>query len=111
MGIVTETISYALKLWVYNPPWLRVLNVVVVFGLIFGWMSTVLAQHPAWLRFATGAAFGIAYEAANLMVFHAWLFPNNQLAFLWGRTALTFGAGICWGFLPLAAVSLASWLQ
>lgn len=103
LGVVTEALSSWKRLWLYNPPWLRVASVLIVFGLIFGWMSTALADYPASLRFATGAGFGILYEAVNLSLLRIFSFPNQQLLFLRGTFALAVGAGIPWGLLPLVS--------
>ena len=103
IGIITEAVSHWQKLWIYDPPWLRLASVLMVFGLVFGWMSTVLADHPAILRFAIGAGVGIVYEALNLSLLRVFTFPNQRLLFLRGRVALAVGAGMPWGLLPLAA--------
>jgi len=103
IGAVTEALSHWQKLWLYEPSWLRVANVLIVFGLFFGWLSTALADQSAFVRFATGAGVGIVYEAANLTLFRAWSFPEQQLVFLRGPVALAVGAGIPWGFIPLVA--------
>ena len=103
LGTVTEALSHWQKLWIYDPPWLRVASILIVFGLFFGWMSTALVDYRAILRFAAGAGFGIGYEAVNLTLLRAWSFPNQQLLFLRGPLALAVGAGIPWGFLPLVA--------
>jgi hypothetical protein len=107
LGIVTEVISHSLKLWSYEPAWLRIANVVVVFGLVFGWLSSAVAEQPIIVQFSVGAILGVAYEAANLLFLHLWSFPNNQVLFLRGRTALILGAGIPWGLLPIVAPVIA----
>ncbi len=107
IGAITEGLSYALKLWVYKPPWLRLANVIVVFGLVFGWVCTCLAGEPRWIQFAAGAVLGMAYEAANLYFLRWWSF-TDRLPFLRGRLAIILGAGIPWGVLPIAAPALAA---
>jgi hypothetical protein len=102
-----EAVSYALKLWSYNPEWLRIASVVVVFGIAFGWLSSAVAAQPIILQFSLGAVVGITYEAVNLLFLHLWSFRDNQLLFLHGRTALILGAGIHWGLLPVAAPAIA----
>jgi hypothetical protein len=103
VGGATESLSYWQRLWVYDPPWLRIVGVLIVYGLIFGCVSTALADYPAVLRFAAGAALGVLYEAANLAVLRLWSFPNQRLLFLRGSIALAVGAGIPWGLLPPVA--------
>jgi len=101
LGVITEGLSYWQRLWIYDPPWLRFVSILVVFGLIFGWLSTTVADYPPLVRFAVGAIAGIVYEGSNLMVFHFFSFPNQRLSFLRGPIALALGAGIPWGIVPL----------
>jgi hypothetical protein len=101
IGAVTEALSHWQKLWIYDPPWLRIVSVLLVFGVFFGWMSTALADYSAFFRFVVGAGVGVVYEAANLTLLRAWSFPDQQLVFLRGPVALAVGAGIPWGLIPL----------
>jgi len=101
VGIVTEAAAALLDLWRYHPAWLRVANALLVFGVVLGWMSSAFADAPAALRFAVGAGFGIAYEALNLAVLHAWSFPRDRLLVLRGPAALVLGVGLSWGIVPL----------
>jgi hypothetical protein len=101
LGAVTEAVSAGLGLWLYDPPWLRLANVVLGFGVLFGWVSSALGESPSAVRFLVGAAVGTAYEALNLTVVHAWSFPQDRLLLLHGPIALVLGVGITWGFLPL----------
>ena len=108
LGTATEAVSAGLHLWLYEPAWLRVANVVLVFGVLFGWLSSVLAASPGALRFLVGAAVGITYEALNLAVLRAWSFPQDRLLVLQGPVALALGVGVAWGLLPLVAPLLMS---
>jgi hypothetical protein len=101
LGVITEGLAYWQNLWVYDPPWLRLVSLAVVYGLLFGWLSTAVADHPAWLRFAAGALTGVLYESANLKFLHLFSFPQQRLLFLRGPIALALGAGIPWGIAPL----------
>jgi len=103
LGAMTEAVSATLRLWLYDPPWLRVANVVLVFGVFFGWLSSVIAGRPGAQRFLVGAIVGIAYEAVNLSALHAWSFPQDRLLVLHGPVALVLGVGVAWGLLPLVA--------
>jgi hypothetical protein len=103
LGVLTEGLAYWQTLWVYDRPWLRIVSILVVFGFIFGWLSTAIADYPAWLRFASGAIVGVLYEGTNLKLLHVFDFPNQRLLFLRGPVALALGAGIPWGIAPLLA--------
>ena len=100
-GVAIEAIAAALDWWIYHPPWFRAVNILVVFTLIFGWLSSALVASPLWMRFGAGAAFGIAYEGLNLAVLHAWSFPDDRLLFLRGTPALVLGVGLSWGLIPV----------
>ena len=95
--------AYWLGLWTYNRSWKRVASLLIVFGLIFGSLSTAVADYPAFLRFVAGAIVGVVYEALNLAVLRVFSFPNQRLVFLRGPVALSLGAGVPWGLLPLVA--------
>jgi hypothetical protein len=105
IGAVTEGLAYWLGLWTYNRFWKRVASLLLVFGLIFGSLSTAVADYPALSRFAAGAIVGVVYEALNLAVLRIFTFPNQRLLFLRGALALSLGAGIPWGLLPLVAAA------
>lgn len=106
MGVATEACAYALKLWLYRKAWLRILNIVFTFGLIFGGMSWLLADQGTLVQFAAGAGFGIAYEIVNDRWLKAWFFPGGTLPWLSGQPAV-IGVGLTWGFVPVMAVLLA----
>ena len=76
---------------------------LVVYGLIFGSLSAALVNYPVALRFAAGAIVGILYEGLNIAILRVFSFPNQRLLFLRGPIALSFGAGVCWGLLPVVA--------
>ena len=101
LGALTEGLAYWQRWWVYDSSWVRLVNVLVVHGLLFGWLSTTVADYPPLLRFAVGAIVGVLYEGANLLLLHLFSFPNDRLLFLRGRVAIIFGAGIPWGLAPL----------
>ena len=103
IGAITEGLAYWQGLWTYNRFWKRVASLLIVFGLIFGFLSTAVADYPALLRFAAGAIVGVVYEALNLAVLRVFSFPNQRLLFLRGPVALSLGAGLPWGLLPLMA--------
>jgi hypothetical protein len=105
MGAATETLAALLKLWRYRSPALLLNNIVVVFGLVFGGLLWLLQGQGLLLQFAAGAAFGLAYEAANFAFLNGWSFPGERLWLLQGRIALTVGVGLAWGFIvPVAGL-------
>ena len=103
IGAITEGLAYWQGLWIYDRSWKRVASLLIVFGLIFGFLSTLVADYSALLRFAAGAIVGVVYEGLNLGVLRVFSFPNQRLLFLRGPVALSLGAGIPWGLLPLIA--------
>ncbi len=105
LGVVTETLSRALRLWRYPRAWFRVVSVVVVFGLVFGSLSSAVAQQPVLVRFAAGAVLGCLYEAANLLWLRLFTF-QEPLSLIRSRTILILLAGIPWGVLPAVAPPL-----
>lgn len=105
MGAATEALAYTLMLWLYRAAWLRILNIVLVFGLIYGGLSWLLANQGVLAQFAAGAGFGLAYEIVNDRWLKAWYFTGGTLPWLSGQPAV-IGVGLAWGFVPVIAVAL-----
>ena len=103
IGSAMEALAYWQRLWVYDRSWKRLITMLIVYGLVFGSLSTALVNQSAALRFAAGAFVGVVYEALNVALLRVFSFPNQRLLFLKGPVALSFGAGVCWGLLPLMA--------
>lgn len=104
MGAVTEAAAHGLALWRYRIGWVRVFNIVVTFGLIYGLLSYWLADAGFPVQFAVGAVLGLINEIANDVAFRAWYFPGHP-RWLKGRPAV-IGIGLGWGLVPPIAVAL-----
>lgn len=109
LGALTESLSHFRKLWSYRRPWSRLTSVLLVFGLLFGVLSSALMDHSPLIRFALGAVAGISYEAANLYVLHIFQF-HQPLSRISNRAALALIAGLPWGLLPWLAPLLATFV-
>lgn len=107
VGVVAELASYQLNLWVYRRPWLRGFSVIVVFGLVFGWLSTLVSEQPLAIRFIAGSVVGITYEAANLLWLQLFAF-QEPLSLIPSRFVVIIVAGVPWGVIPAVASPLGS---
>lgn len=105
LGILTEALAYALSLWWYRNAWMRIPNILLVFGLLYGGLSWVLASQGILLQFAAGAGLGLAYEVANDRWLRIWHFPGDPWAWLKGQPAV-IGVGLAWGCVPPLVVWL-----
>lgn len=105
LGILSEALAWRLGLWLYNLPRVRVFNVLVTFGLIYGGLSYVLADHGFGMQFLVGAALGLVNEAANDRWFRAWYFPGRSVRWLRGNTAVVV-IGLLWGLVPPIVVGV-----
>ncbi|RJF80794.1 hypothetical protein D3874_27305 [Oleomonas cavernae] len=101
LGVLTEIQAGALRLWIYTPRRMVVINVLVTVGLLFGTTAWLTSGISLPIQFLCGALLGIAYEALNFAGLNGWYFPNNKLWFLKGRAALTVGVGVAWGLYPV----------
>lgn len=99
LGMVSEALAWRLKLWLYNRPWVRVFNVLVTFGGIYGGLSYALADAGFGVQFLVGAGLGLVNEAVNDRVFRAWYFPGRSVPWLKGQTAVVV-IGLLWGLVP-----------
>lgn len=100
LGVVTEALAYALSLWWYHKAWMRLPNIIVMFGLVYGSLAWVMAAQSFLLQFLAGAAIGVAYELANDRWLKLWHFPGDPWTFLSGQKAV-IGVGLAWGAVPL----------
>ncbi|AXQ28518.1 hypothetical protein D0B54_07395 [Solimonas sp. K1W22B-7] len=110
LGVLVEILARALRLWVYTPPRMVAVNVLVTVGLLFGTLAWLTQGSALPVQFLCGAIIGIAYEALNFAGLNAWTFPGNRLGPLKGRTALTIGVGMAWGLYPVLATLLVRFL-
>lgn len=106
IGALAELLSLLLGLWVYRRRWLRIFSVLVVFGLVFGALSSIVAAQPVLVRFVAGAALGVAYEGANLLWLRLFAFQEPVASLIPNRLLLTLTAGVPWGAIPAIAPAL-----
>ena len=105
LGVMTEALAYALSLWWYRNAWMRIPNVLLVFGVIYGALSWATAQQSLLVQFIPGAAFGLCYEWINDRWLKIWHFPGDPWTWLKGRRAV-ISVGLAWGFVPPIVVWL-----
>lgn len=105
IGAVSELVALQLNLWTYRRAWLRGFSVIVVFGLVFGLLSTLVSDQPLLIRFAAGSVVGITYEAANLRWLKFFTF-QEPLSLIRSRLVVILTAGIPWGIIPAVASPL-----
>lgn len=100
LGVMTEALAYALSLWWYHKAWMRIPNVLVMFGLVYGGLAWVLASKGFLAQLLAGAVIGVAYEIANDRWLKLWHFPGDPWTFLSGQKAV-IGVGLAWGLVPV----------
>lgn len=100
LGVITEALAYALSLWWYHKAWMRIPNILVMFGVVYGGLAWALAAEGLLLMCLVGAGIGVAYEIANDRWLKHWYFPGDPWAFLTGQKAV-IGVGLAWGAVPL----------
>ncbi|MDP9139889.1 MAG: hypothetical protein M3O62_03750 [Pseudomonadota bacterium] len=111
LGILMEILAHRLRLWIYTPPRMVVVNVLVTVGLLFGTLAWLAEGASLPIQFLCGALVGIAYEALNFAGLNAWTFPGSKLWFLKGRIALMIGVGMAWGLYPVLTTLLIRLLE
>jgi hypothetical protein len=102
IGALSEVMARLARLWLYRRPIYPVLNVLVVFGAVMGGVAMLAPSLGLAGVFGLGFALGLAYEAANLAVLDWWIFPDDRLLFLRGKTACAVGVSVSWGLVPVA---------
>jgi hypothetical protein len=106
IGVVSELVARAGRLWVYHRPVLALPNVVVMFGVVMGGVALLAPGFGLAGVFAVGFAIGLVYEIANVAALHWWFFPDDRLLFLRGQMACAVGVAVAWGVVPAAVARL-----
>lgn len=99
LGLLTEAAAYALSLWWYRITWVRLINIGLVFGGVFGAASWLLADKGLLVQMAVGAALGLIIEIVNDRILKFWHFPGDPWTFLKGQPAV-IGVGLSWALVP-----------
>ena len=105
IGVATELVARTFRLWIYHQAQTPVLNVIIIFGLIMGGLTS--RMRTLGLEPAVGIAFGVGllYEIANLRMLKWWYFPNERLLFIRGHAAIVVVLALLWGLVPVLIVS------
>ena len=106
IGALSEMVAHFARLWLYRRPIYPLLNVLVVFGALMGGVATLASSLGLAGVFALGFALGLAYEVANLALLDWWIFPDDRLLFLRGKSACAVGVSLAWGLVPVAVATL-----
>ena len=101
MGMV-EFAAWALESWTYRQAWHRIANILAP-GTGMALIAIQLSDASSVLRFAVGAAIGVAYETLNLI----WAFPRGRFWRLQDERAIALAAGTPWGFILAIPPALA----
>jgi hypothetical protein len=111
VGVAGEIWASLRGLWVYrNPiynPIYRVLNVLLMFGLVMGTLAWAGGALGTAALFALGFGIGLLYEMLNFARLDWWYFPDDRLLGLRGKTACALGVSIAWGAVPVTVAWLA----
>lgn len=105
IGVATELVARTFRLWTYRQSRTPVLNVIIMFGVIMGGLTS--RARFLGLEAVIGIAFGVGllYEVANLRVLKWWSFPNQRLWFIRGHAAIVVVLALLWALVPVMIVS------
>jgi hypothetical protein len=106
IGIATELNARALRLWIYRSPWIRIINVLVMFGMVMGAIASLVPTFGLVAGFLIAFGIGLSYEIVNLNFFRWWRFPDERLGFVRGHTAIVVVIAILWGIVPLMTLAI-----
>lgn len=101
LGVLAEIAARYFKLWVYTPPRMVLMNVLITVTLVYGTLAWLTAGLAPLTQFICGALIGIIYEMWNFSSLKAWYFPEDKCLFLKGKPALIVGVGLAWGMYPV----------
>lgn len=99
IGVLAEWLAALGGLWVYRSRAWLVSNVIIVFGLAMGTVST---SALTWSQQAIVAgALGLAYEWGNTAVLKAWRFPQQRWAWLPSPCGIGALLALAWAMVPI----------
>lgn len=100
-GIGNEVTAKVTGAWVYDPAWLALVNIAVMFCGVMAWIAARWYESPRAVLFAVGAAVGTAYEFFNGFGVRMWSFPDDRFLVFRGYVAISIVVGLMWGMVPL----------
>lgn len=102
VGVSAELGAYAFSLWGYRKAYYPLINILLVFTVIYGSLCALLTQrHLAWVLLIAGV-IGIGYEWLNFRFLHWWQFPTGGVGVLKTPVQLVVGVGLLWAGIPLS---------
>ncbi len=113
IGAFAEGGAWLLGLWTYRSARLRMVNILVVFGLIQGFgVGWIIGGRHAMggvfpVLFMVGAVLGLLVEGLNEYWLRAWSWSPRPLLGIARSIDKAAFVGVAWGFAPLATVILA----
>jgi hypothetical protein len=107
VGVVAEIIADAAKLWTYHKSISPLINILVMFGLVMGALSLLQPALGTGGVFLLGLLIGYAYEWANFLFLHWWVFPGDRFLAFRGRQGCAASVAVTWGLVPLVVAQLA----
>lgn len=113
IGVAVEGCAWRLGLWTYRNGALRLINILLVFGLLQGFgVGWIIGGRHALrgvfpVLFMVGAVIGLLVEGLNEFRLHAWTWPERPLLGIGRPIDKAAVVGVAWGFAPMATVILA----
>lgn len=99
MGIIIEVGAALLGLYVYQPGWMVIVVVLVLWGAIFGSIALATRDRGFFIQYIPGFILIFGLELLNYYILKMWIF--SQGTFLYRFTPLQVAAaiGFTMGFL------------
>ena len=109
LGVGTELLAARFAFWRYRSPLLALANIVLMFGVVDGFLLAGMVgahRHSAIaipLLFMTGVFVGVAYEALNEFRLRAWTWTDGPLLGIARPIDKAAAMGLAWGMAPVVA--------
>jgi hypothetical protein len=101
IGVATEILARAFKLWIYRQQQTPILNVILMFTFVMGGVASLVPRVGLLPVFFIAFAIGLLYEIANLQWLDWWYFPDERLGFLRGHKTIVVVIAVLWGAVPV----------
>ena len=101
IGVTVELTAYVFGLYRFEPEWLAIVVVVLVFGLMLGGVTYLTRNRGLVVQGLAGAAIGVPIELMNVHVVHLWTFGDLIGGMLPQPTVRAILLGLIGAALPI----------
>jgi hypothetical protein len=98
MGVIIEVLAWAGNVYLFTPWWLVFVVLVILWGLIFGWLAMITRRCITLVQYIPGFILLFGGELLNNYYLNAWTFEQGPMGNM-NPVVRALVLGILTGFL------------